>query len=402
VYVFERTPAGWTEVAALSPPPGAEGHLGQSLALAGPVLLAGAPLAGAVVVYERGPGGWIQTGVLSPADDDAGKSFGTSLAFDGQRAVIGAPDDEEAFVFEPGPGGWQQTDRLEADDEYIETEFGTSVALSGDAIAVGAEGEHEEEGHGGGAVYLFRFGGAWDLEAIVPAPSGGAGMRFGASVALDGDVLAVGSPGDLGGLGRVYAYLGLAGYWFESATLVPYLAGTQGQFGSVVVLDDDELLANIGLDESGVIGSAGYAGAAQSWTGMELGCDPLLRDVAQVSVSAGGAQALLLGGDLGSAYLVLGSATGTDPGMLLGTVAVPLVPDPYFLWTANHPNEGPLVDTFGAWESGSPSIAQLKLPSSSASALVGLTLHHAFVALDPASALLFVQASNAVALELIP
>jgi len=406
VHVFERTPGGWIEVAALPPPLGSGGHLGQSLALSGSVLLAGAPAAGAVAVYERGPSGWTLTDVIAPADDDGAESFGASLAFDGARAVIGAPDDEGAFVFEPGLGGWQQTATLEADDEYIETEFGTSVALSGDVLAVGAEGEEEEESLGG-AVYVFRFDGTWGLEATVPAPSGQAGTRFGASVALDGAVLAVGSPGDQGGLGHVYTFFGVQGHWFEAATLSPYLTGSEGQFGAAVVLADDALLANIGLDETGLLGAVGpYAGAAHSWVAIDLGCQPLLRDVAQISVSAGGAQAFLLGAgfgdDAGTAYLVLGSASGTEPGLLLGSVDVPLVPDPYFVWTANNPNEGPLVGTFGLWTPGTPSIAELKLPPSSQTALVGLTLHHAFVALDLASPVLFVQASNAVSLDLVP
>src|SRR5690349_9968753 len=89
------------------------------------------------------------------------------------------------------------------------------VALSGDTLAVGLPGESScaagingdqtnNNCFGAGAVYVFtRTGNAWSQQAYVKAsnpggatggPDGNPGDGFGASVALDGDMLVVGAP----------------------------------------------------------------------------------------------------------------------------------------------------------------------------------------------------------------
>ena len=71
--------------------------------------------------------------------------------------------------------------------------FGISVALSRDTLVVGAEGE----GGASGAVYVFRrTGTTWAQEAYqsyLKASNAEGGDRFGISVALSGDTLAVGA-----------------------------------------------------------------------------------------------------------------------------------------------------------------------------------------------------------------
>ncbi len=76
-------------------------------------------------------------------------------------------------------------------------EAGTSVALDGDLLAVGAPRDGTLLG-AQGAVYVFARDaggvGAWGLLARVVAPDGADRDAFGAAVALSGDVLVVGAP----------------------------------------------------------------------------------------------------------------------------------------------------------------------------------------------------------------
>ena len=84
-------------------------------------------------------------------------------------------------------------------------QYGYSIALSGDTLAVGAYREDSNatgiDGDAGddsladaGAVYVFvRNGTAWSQQAYIKASNTDSGDRFGISLALSGDTLAVGA-----------------------------------------------------------------------------------------------------------------------------------------------------------------------------------------------------------------
>jgi len=117
----------------------------------------------------------------------------------------------------------------------------------------------------------------------------------------------------------------------------------------------------------------------------EQGCDALLASAAQVAL--GGALDLRLdaGGEHGGEiYWVLGSGTGTSPGLELGPgVELFLVADAYTAYTGSYPNQGPLVHTFGTLDAEGRAVARIDLGKVMAPALVGTQLHHAFVVVTP-------------------
>jgi hypothetical protein len=79
--------------------------------------------------------------------------------------------------------------------------FGKTVAVSGDTLVVGSPGEDSTlpginggGGHQSGAVFVFvRDGGGWRLQAHLKASNSGASDEFGWSVAISGDTLVVGA-----------------------------------------------------------------------------------------------------------------------------------------------------------------------------------------------------------------
>jgi hypothetical protein len=86
---------------------------------------------------------------------------------------------------------------LTASDAAPGDAFGRSVAISGDSIIVGAPGD-DERGENAGAAYVFvrDASGAWiERQKLLPYEAI-AGDFFGWSVDLDGDVIVVGAPGD--------------------------------------------------------------------------------------------------------------------------------------------------------------------------------------------------------------
>ena len=133
-------------------------------------------------------------------------------------------------------------------------------------------------------------------------------------------------------------------------------------------------------------------------------CQWLSADVASVSLAAGGAQSLALhagpqhAGDL---YWLLGSTTGTSPGLPVGPYVVPLVPDAYFQFTLSNPNQPPLSGSLAVLGAGGVGTATVTLPAGASPSLAGITAWHAFVALELGS-LALTGVSNPVSLTLVP
>lgn len=101
-----------------------------------------------------------------------------------------------------------------------------------------------------------------------------------------------------------------------------------------------------------------------------------------LSLSAGGTQRLTV--DVGSSnaglpYLVVGSYTGTSPGVTLGGVPIPVNVDSYFFSTITGPNVGPLLNSLGTLSANGRATAQFVLPPGLPPGLAGLQLHHAVI-----------------------
>ncbi|MCA9321843.1 MAG: hypothetical protein KDB53_13965, partial [Planctomycetes bacterium] len=121
----------------------------------------------------------------------------------------------------------------------------------------------------------------------------------------------------------------------------------------------------------------------------------------EVSLSAGGTQIHHI--DAGAAsgsrpYLLLGTVSGTSPGISLGALTLPLNQDFVFNLTLSSPNVFPLINTLGFTNSQGRATAALITAPNSSPAFLNFTFHWAFVATDLTGTVNFV--SNVV--ELIP
>jgi hypothetical protein len=135
---------------------------------------------------------------------------------------------------------------------------------------------------------------------------------------------------------------------------------------------------------------------------------PLMADVYELSMASGGVQTFTLTIPFAlQKYKFFGTGSGTSPGTVRGDLWIPLNLDRYFLHTQGKANPFPFTNAHGKLTpSGEDSVAtaSFTLPPGYDPAMVGLTLHHAFVTFD--SGYLgngnpdFV--SNAVPLALLP
>jgi hypothetical protein len=133
-------------------------------------------------------------------------------------------------------------------------------------------------------------------------------------------------------------------------------------------------------------------------------CQWLSADVAGVSLSTGGTQQLALhagSAHAGELHLVLGSVSGTAPGIPLGAYSLPLVLDGYLDFTLRSANTPLLQGTLGVLDGQGAASAAIQVAPATSPALAGIQAHHAFVTLAPAG-LAVTGASNPVSLTLLP
>jgi len=123
-------------------------------------------------------------------------------------------------------------------------------------------------------------------------------------------------------------------------------------------------------------------------------------DVETVSIAGFGTQVLSLDAGLANAgrdYLILGSFTGTDPGITLGTgVNIPVNFDFYTTLTVDFPNVF-VANGLGTLDGNGEATASFTVFPGTPAAAAGTILQHAFILLSPKD-----YASNAVPLTLVP
>jgi hypothetical protein len=249
VYLFIRNGTAWSQQAYIKASnPDVSDSFGYSVALFGDTLAVGAKGedsnatgiqqgspgdpsnndsqdSGAVYMFTRSGATWTQQAYIKASNPGINNVFGWSLALDGETLAVGAPFEASTvpnsgavYVFIRNGALWTQQAYVKASNPGMNDTFGWSVALSDDTFAAGAKGDQANAG----AVYLFtRSGTVWSQQDYVTPAVIDSGDLFGYSVALSGDTLAVGAPGEasnasgvdgdagdnsLGGSGAAYVF----------------------------------------------------------------------------------------------------------------------------------------------------------------------------------------------------
>lgn len=126
--------------------------------------------------------------------------------------------------------------RLTADDGEAGDGFG-HVAISGDTIAIGAPGD-DDSAMNSGAVYIFEWNEGqqvWEQTRKLKAGDPTSGAAFGGAVALDGDVLVVGAAG-VSNVGGAYVFeRNGSGGWIQTPKLTS--GANYDTFGGAVATD---------------------------------------------------------------------------------------------------------------------------------------------------------------------
>ncbi|MBL1217867.1 MAG: hypothetical protein D8M59_10275 [Planctomycetes bacterium] len=243
-YVYHRQGARWVEESRLLTPDGAPyGNFGMSVAMADDRLLISG--AGGVYVFERSEVGWVDVERLSFSD---AQPTVRSMAVSGDVVVCGVPDDETfgdssgaVYVFRWNGSQWEEEAKLYASDAEERDFFGDAVDVSGDYIIVGAYMKRLNL-YDAGAAYIFRYeSGQWLEESKFLPGDLQAQDKFGCSVAISENLIAVGSRGDSPS-GSVYVGVRSETEWVGQAKIRPNANGARISFGSSVDISGQSLV----------------------------------------------------------------------------------------------------------------------------------------------------------------
>ncbi|CAN5262227.1 hypothetical protein BH10ACI1_BH10ACI1_23770 [soil metagenome] len=265
-YVFVRSGTTWSFQQKLTASDAAaDQEFGNAVAITGETIavgehfadLPGNSEAGAVYIYRRTGTVWAQTQKLIPvAPVILGDLFGESVAISGNKIAIGAQGDDNPFtgagavyVFVESGGSYTLEQKLNIGGGANGDNFGNSVALEGNTLVGGALQYTPIVGQPAyGAAYVYEFNGStWVSQGRLVASDGAQFDRFGYSVAVSNNVIAVGAREDdttAGGpdAGSAYIFTRSGTTWTQQQKLAPTDTFNGDRFGVSVALSFGNLV----------------------------------------------------------------------------------------------------------------------------------------------------------------
>ena len=268
---------------------------GQAVAIEGKTAFVGAPLyepttgpldaqgnpitSGLVEIYESDATGttWTRTGSLQPVVPTLDSFFGATLTVSGDRLAVGS--NTQIQLYEKRRGQWTPTETIPAAPttmvlvgntliysvsgvyvyeigdggsrpRLVQTlkplpsdtgAYGNQIALNGDLLVVGSPG-----GSTPGQAYVYsREGFRWHLEQTLQSPTGAPNSNFGSGVAITHHSIIVGAPNEdvvsdgffTTAGGEAYVFRKSHRLWAETQEFRPAGGGLEGfnQFGTLIV-----------------------------------------------------------------------------------------------------------------------------------------------------------------------
>ena len=278
VDVFQRSGSRWVWQERLQSPPVRTGEFfGQSVSLDGNVLAVGArgndngkSNSGAVYVFKRLNGRFSNQQTVKAPTPEQGHQFGAKVVLNGGRMAVStlrgsgphAMDSGSVFIFIRNGDTWEFENEVGEGNHLGASDFyGHNIDLEGDRLVVGSfapDNECQDYTSDRGSVRIYQRGSnGWTLAQTLNAQDGAGGDRFGHSVSLEGNTLAIGAQCEEHPnrwpktQGSVYIFGLVNDFWTQSAKIKPAAQGDYDLFGDRVVLAGNMLIATASYKDNG-------------------------------------------------------------------------------------------------------------------------------------------------------
>lgn len=269
IFIFERDTGGsenWGLEKEISQS-GVNSNYGESVSLDNDLLAVGDSYdfnggntaAGAVYLYGRDKGGvgnWGLIKKLIPATAIYANYFGRSVSLSGDWLAVGATGSRTIYFFNRNKGGadqWGESLLRTGSGAQTNDYFGLNISLSGDLLAVGAQNYNSSVG----AVYIFYRdqGGSSNWGEVKKLLGDSQYRKFGASVSLSGELLAVGAPGNssVNGIAKLYSRNSGGTEAWGAVTTLPKEGSYPLEFGTTVSLDGERLAISAPGESAGYV-----------------------------------------------------------------------------------------------------------------------------------------------------
>jgi len=244
-------------------------YFGYSVAIDNGIIIVGAfgeseggSNAGAAYIYKYNGSSWTGEQKLLSSDIGISDRFGKSVAIENDIIVVGAygedTDTGAAYVFRLSGEIWAEEQKLTASNKKESDFFGWASAIDNEVIVVSARNEGINSS---GSAYIFRYDGTWTEEQIIQSSDIEANDRFGCSIAIEEDVIAISSESeDTGGndVGAVYIFRYNGAEWIEEQKIQASDKEANDYFGKDVGISNNVIVVGAYLEDTGEDG----AGAA--------------------------------------------------------------------------------------------------------------------------------------------
>lgn len=361
------------ETKLLASDQGEYSNFGYSISLSDDVAIVGAcdhnyngVWSGTAYIARYDGTNWVEEATLIPSDPQDTQLFGWSVAISGDVAVVGSPYDEDngplsgsAFIYRYNGVNWIEETILLPDDFAADGQFGNAVSISGDVVVIGAW-QHEHNGTSTGAAYVFRYdGNRWIQESELLASDGGAGDKFGQSVAISGDVIVVGAPDEQRGIpaGAAYIFRYDGNSWNQESQLTASDGAAGDKFGYSATISREVVVIGAVIGDGKVIDSGSayiyrYDGSNWSEETKLFAHDGVSNDEFGFSVSISGE------------VVVVGAGYGNGLGVDSGCAYIYRMDGPYWIEAGKLlASDGEKYDFFGASVSCSGDVAVAGSPA---------------------------------------
>ncbi|MHC4427753.1 MAG: hypothetical protein ACYS0D_04015, partial [Planctomycetota bacterium] len=212
-FVYRYDGGSWVQESRIARPAGGENYFATALAVSGNAIVVGnylhtanGPDAGAAYVFRDNGSEWALEQLLVAPEGQPGDNLGWSVAIAGDLIVAGAPFDDDtgvtsgsAYVFRYDGASWTAESKLLAQDGSAGDKFGLTVAVDDGIVLAGAP--YWDEPNlilpDFGATYAFSYSaGNWSQEARILDPGGWIADQFGWSVAISNQTAIMGAISD--------------------------------------------------------------------------------------------------------------------------------------------------------------------------------------------------------------
>ncbi len=203
---------------------------------------------------------FVQQNILKADTPQRGAKFGYSMAVVGEIAAISAPDSSvqgklsagSVHIFHLIDDNWVEVQQLTEIAPKTGNRFGYSIAMNSNTLAISAFG-YDGRRRDSGRVYLYQpaSSGKWALQSSLQSPRPTTRERFGYNISLSGINMAVATlrgPDGTDSAGDVHLYQYSNGGWAFMQTID--IPGASDRFGQSIVMDGDLLAIGSFADDN--------------------------------------------------------------------------------------------------------------------------------------------------------